>query len=192
VAPLALDDGEPVGTGSVGRIYMYEASFERYWFGIEVLPDARRRGVGTALWAAVSDVARADGKTGLQTDVSEAQVDGVEFLEHRDFEVFERSKMVRLDLRGMEPPVVAAPRGIALTTLSARPDLETGLHAVAVEAYADIPSADEPLAAGSLVEFLARDVHREGIPAGPGDRRTSSPTGRRLGVAHVQPADDDA
>jgi mycothiol synthase len=160
---LAEEDGRPVGTASVGRIYMYDASFERYWLGLEVLPDTRRRGIGTALWRAASAVARADGKTGFQTDVSEEQADGVAFLLHRGFEVIERSKVVRLDLRDLAPPPVEPPAGVALTTLAARPDLAAGLHAVAVEAYADIPSADEPVAAGTLGEFLDRDVRRSGI-----------------------------
>jgi GNAT superfamily N-acetyltransferase len=161
---LAGEDGRPVGTASVGRIYMYDASYDRYWCGLGVLPDARRRGIGTALWRAVSAVARADGKTGFQADASEAQAEGVAFLLHRGFEVIERSKMVRLDLRGMTPPPVEPPPGIVLTTLAASPDLAAGLHAVAVEAYADIPSADEPVAAGTLDEFLDRDVRRSGIP----------------------------
>ena len=163
---LALSDGRPVGAASTGRIYMYDAAFERYWFGIRVLPEARRKGVGTALWVATSTVARDAGKTGLQTDVSEAQADGVAFLLHRGFEVFERAMQVRLDLRGLTAPAVDPPPGIILTTLEARPDLEAGLHAVAVEAYADIPVADEPVTAGTLEEFLARDIRRAGVPAG--------------------------
>ena len=86
------------------------------------------------------------------------------FLEHRGFEAIERAKMVQLDLRRLEPPAIEPPAGIASPTLAERPDLEAGAHAVAVEAYLDIPSADEPLAAGSFAEFVARDVRRESIP----------------------------
>ncbi len=162
---LATLDGRPVGAGSVGRIYMHDPSFERYWMGLHVLGGDRRRGVGGGLWAAASAAARAAGKTGLQTDVSEAQADGVAFLEHRGFEVIERAKMVRLGLRGLARPDLRPPAGIEITSLGARPDLAPRLHPVAVEAYPDIPSADEPVSAGSLDEFLARDVHRDGIPA---------------------------
>jgi GNAT superfamily N-acetyltransferase len=162
---LARLDGRPVGTATTGRIYVHEPSFERYWLSIEVLPDARRCGVGSALWAAASAVAREAGKTGFETHVSEARPDALAFLEHRGFEVIERSKMVRLDLAGLAPPAVAPPPGIVITSLAARPDLAAGVHAVALEAYPDIPSADVPLATGSLEEFLARDVNREGIPA---------------------------
>jgi len=161
---LALDRGRAVGSGSVGRIYQHDASFRRFWFGVEVLPEARRRGIGGALWQAVSEVAREAGKTGLETEASEAQADGVAFLLHRGFEITERSKMVRLPLADVARPVVEPPPGIAFTTLAAPPGLATGVHAVAVEAYPDIPSPDEPVMVGTLEEFLARDVHRDGIP----------------------------
>jgi GNAT superfamily N-acetyltransferase len=163
---LARLDGELAGAGSVGRIYMYEADYERLWFGLHVLPPSRRHGLGTALWAAASAVAREAGKTGLQTDLSATQVDGLAFLEHRGFGVAERSKMLQLDLRGMVAPDVAPPAGIEITTYAERPDLVDGLHRVALEAYADIPTADEPVSAGSIDEFAARDVRRDGIPPG--------------------------
>ncbi len=161
---LGFLDGRPVAAASVGRIYMYEPTFERYWFGMQVLPEARRRGLGTGLWTACSRAASVAGKTGLQTDVSEQQEDGVAFLEHRGFEAVERMKMVQLDLRGMTPPDVVAPAGFSLTTLAARPELERGVHAVAVEAYQDIPTIDELVAVGPLEEFIARDVRRDSIP----------------------------
>ncbi|MCJ7710334.1 MAG: GNAT family N-acetyltransferase [Chloroflexi bacterium] len=94
---LASLDGRPVGAASVGRIFMYDASFERFWWDVHVLPDARRLGLGGALWAAASEVARAAGKTGFQTDVYESQADGVAFLLSRGFEIVERTKGVSLD-----------------------------------------------------------------------------------------------
>lgn len=161
---LGTLDGRTVAAASVGRIYMYEPSFERYWFAVRVLPDARRHGLGTRLWAACSAVARSAGKTGLQTDVSERQPDGLAFLERRGFEAIERMKMVQLDVRDLEPPAIDAPAGIHLVTLAERPDLEHGVYDVAREAYLDIPSVDEPVVAGPFDEFLARDVHRKSIP----------------------------
>ncbi len=162
---LAYLAGQAVGAASVGRIYVHEPSFERFWLTLQVRAEARRRGLGTALWAAASGIARAAGKTGLETSVSEVHTDGVAFLEHRGFEVIGRDKMVRLDLRGLEPPAVRPPSGFELTSYAARPDLEAGLHAVALEAYADIPTSDVPIAAGTFDEFRARDLHRDGIPA---------------------------
>ena len=54
-------DGEPIGAASTGRIWMHDASYERYWLGVWVLPDARRRGVGSALLAAAGEAARVAG-----------------------------------------------------------------------------------------------------------------------------------
>ena len=54
---------------------------------------------------------------------------------------------------------------MTLTTLAAHPDLVPGVHRVALEAFADIPGGDEPMAVGDLAEFRARDVDRDSIPA---------------------------
>ena len=71
-------------------------------------------GLGSALYAAASDVAREAGKTGFQTELSEVHEDGHRFLANRGFVETERNKMVRLDLAGMPPPEVRAPAGILL------------------------------------------------------------------------------
>ena len=70
--------------------------------------------------------------------------DGVDFLVHRGFREYERSKTVRLELAGLTAPAVDLPAGVSLTTLAERPDLIEGVHAVAVEAFADIPGGDDP------------------------------------------------
>ena len=72
--------------------------------------------------------------------------------------------MVRLDLAGLAPPAIAPPAGISIVSLAERPDLVPDVHAVAVEAFADIPGGSEPTAAGPLEEFRARDVDRPSIP----------------------------
>jgi len=161
---LAEADGIAVGTACTGRIWMHERGFERRWLGIWVEPGARGRGIGSALYAAVSAAARAAGKTGFQTELSEAHSDGQRFLANRGFVETERNKMVRLNLAGLAPPDVRAPTGILLTTLAERPHLVSGVHAVALEAFPDIPSADEPVDAGAFDAFVARDVERVGIP----------------------------
>ena len=161
---VAEVDGAIVGTARVGRIYMYPPEFERLWFGIEVLPEHRRQGIGTALLREVVDHTRAAGKVGLETTASEARPDGIAFLEHHGFSAIERSKSVRLDLAGLAPEPVTPPDGIAFTTLAARPDLIEGVHEVALDAFPDIPSADEPISVGDLAEFRKRDVDRPGIP----------------------------
>ena len=149
----------------------------------------RRQGIGSALLVAGSRAARAVGKTGLQTSVSERHADGLAFLQHRGFVEFDRYRMVELDLGQLPKPAIGQPAGIEITTLAARPDLVTGVHAVAELAFPDIPHADEPMQAGSLEEFRKRDVDRPGMPPDAfyvalddGDRRRD-----RLREPHAHP-----
>jgi GNAT superfamily N-acetyltransferase len=120
---VAEADGRIVGMATTGRIYMYAPEYDHYWINVTVLAPYRRQGIGSALYAAVSDHARDAGKVGLQTSVSETHTDGVAFLTHRGFKEFDRYRMVKLDLDGLERPQVDVPPGIDLTTLAARPDL---------------------------------------------------------------------
>jgi GNAT superfamily N-acetyltransferase len=161
---LAEVDGEPVGAASVGRIYVYPPEYPDAFAHIVVLPAFRRGGIGEALLRAVSDGAARSGKTGLHLRASEAVPDGIAFLEHRGFRELERARMVELRLEGLTPPHVEMPPGSTITTLGARPELVAGVHAVAVEAFPDIPGGDDPIVAGDLAEFRARDVDRPGIP----------------------------
>jgi GNAT superfamily N-acetyltransferase len=162
---IARLDGQPVGVAAAGRIRVYRPDYERYWLNLQVMPAARRRGVGGALYAAASKVARDAGKLGFETLVSERHEDGLAFLLHRGFEVTDRDKMVELALVGRSAPAVEPPHGIELTTLAARPELMPGVHAVAVEAFADIPSSGEPIEARPYEEWVARDGPRSSIPA---------------------------
>jgi GNAT superfamily N-acetyltransferase len=183
---VAEIDGRIVGAASVGRIYMYPPEFERFYLTAVVLPDHRRNGIGSAFLAAVSEHARGAGKTGLQTDVSEAQADGIAFLEHRGFTEIERAKSVRLELDGLAPPPLDPPAGIVLVTLAERPELVPGIHAVARLAFPDIPGGGEPIEAGDLDEFRARDVERPGIPAAAFQVALDDASGEVVGYASLQ------
>lgn len=163
---LAELDGAAVGCATTGRIFMFQADFDGFWGEIRVLPDARRRGVGSALFDAISDVARDAGKTHLHMAASVARPDAIAFLEHRGFVEYDRWKVLALDLAGLEPPPVDPPPGIAMTSLADRPDLIDGVHAVAIEAFGDIPTGGEPISPGTLDEFRKRDVDRAEIPHG--------------------------
>ena len=141
-------DGRPVGTASVGRIYVFPPDFDASGRRSTSSRDARRRGHGSALLGAVSDQARAAGKVALHIPASDARPDGIDFLVHRGFRESERNKTVHLELGGMTAPPVDPPAGVSLTTLAERPDLIEGVHTVAVEAYADVPGGETPMAAG--------------------------------------------
>ena len=178
-------DGRPVGTASVGRIYVFPPDFDAFWATVNVLPDARRQGHGTALLAAVSERARADGKVALHIPASDARPDGIDFLVHRGFHESERNKTVHLALAGLTAPPLDLPTGVSLTTLADRPDLVGGVHAVAVETYADVPGGETPMAAGELDEFRVRDVERPSIPPAAFFVATEDATGRVVGYANL-------
>jgi GNAT superfamily N-acetyltransferase len=162
---VAEADGRIVGMASTGRIYMYAPEFDRYWMSLSVRAPYRRMGIGSALYRAVSGHAREAGKSGLQTSISETHADGLTFLHNRGFAEFDRYRMVKLALDGLERPEVVPPDGIDITTFAARPDLVEGIHAVAQIALPDIPHGDQRIIAGTLEEFRKRDVDRPGIPA---------------------------
>jgi mycothiol synthase len=178
-------DGRPVGTASVGRIYVFPPEFDAFWARINVLSDARRQGHGAALLATVSERARAAGKVALHIPASDARPEGVDFLIHRGFRESERNKTVHLELAGMTAPPIDLPAGVSLTTLAERPDLIVGVHAVAVAAYPDVPGGDTPMAAGGLDEFRVRDVDRPSIPPAAFFIATEEATGRVVGYANL-------
>ena len=60
-----------------------------------------------------------------------------------------------------------------------------GVHAVAIAAFPDIPGGGEPVAAGDLTEFRARDVDRPSIPPGGFAVAIETSTGRVVGYASL-------
>jgi GNAT superfamily N-acetyltransferase len=182
---IAETDGHPVGVATTGRIYVYAPEFEAFWATIKVLPEARRRGLGGALLLAVSERAGAAGKVALHIPVTDDRPEAIEFFRHRGFVEYERAKMVGLALAGRSAPAIDPPAGILITSLAGRPDLVDGVHLVALEAYADIPGGEEPMAAGDLAEFRARDVDRPGIPADGFMLALDQATGRVVGFASL-------
>ena len=183
---IAEDGGQPIGVGTVGRIYMHAPEFEAFWATVTVVaarPSAGRRH-GPARRRSRTR-ARERGKHVLHMPASEARPEGIDFLLHRGFEEYERSKSVSLDLTGLTPPPADVPDGIVLTTLAERPDLAEAVYAVAIEAFADIPGGETPMATGDPRRVPgprdrpARDPAR-GVHRGPGRRERP---GRRLRAA---------
>lgn len=180
--------GDPAGASTVGRIHVHPPEYEALWATVDVLPEARGRGVGSALLDASARVAAGAGKHHLHVPVAADRPDSVAFLERRGFVEFERAHAVRLDLGGLArtaalDPLV--PAGIELTDLATRPDLVAGVHDLALETFLDIPGGDEPMAVGDLAEFRARDVDRPGIPADAFAVAVERATGQVVGYASL-------
>lgn len=182
---IAETDGHPVGVATVGRMYVHPPEFEAFWANIAVLETSRRQGIGTALLTTISERARSRGKHILHIPANDARPEGIDFLTRRGFTEYERNKAVSLDLATVERPSADVPKGIVLTTLARRPDLIDGVYAVAVEAFADVPGGDTPMAAGDPAEFRAREVDRPGIPHHGFIVALDEGTGRVVGYASL-------
>jgi GNAT superfamily N-acetyltransferase len=182
---LASRRGQTVGTASASRIHMHGPGYPRYWLGIWVMPGARRAGIGSALLAVLSDAARAAGKTGFETMLSEVHAEGHRFLAARGFVETDRMRQVRLDLLGLEGPPVVPPPGIALVTLVDRPDLVPAVYSVAAETFPTMPTSGEPMDAGTLAEFVAREVERPDIPRDAFQVALDEASGKTVGYASL-------
>ena len=104
---------------------------------VAVVPEARRRGVGAALLADLSERARALGKG----EVKESDTDSRTFLDHRGFVQVGAEKAVVLDLIAIEPPAVEPPAGVRIASRAEVPDRLEDMYAVAVQADEDIPGS---------------------------------------------------
>ena len=130
---------------------------------MSVLPEYRRRGAGTALYAAISTWARERGLDTIQTIVADDDPGSLAFAQRRGFVEESHEKGVSLDLTRIRPPIVEPPEGVEIVTWAERPELARGMYEVVLEATPDIPGGE-----GEQVEpfedWLAHDMQ------GPGDR----------------------
>jgi mycothiol synthase len=157
---LAHVGGEAVGFGVVaeqGDLRSTDVSVA--FFG--VLPEHRRRGVGTALYRALSEHARAIGKARLQIDLWEDDREALAFLDRRGFVEVERFARVRLDLADAVISAPEPPAGIELVGLAGHTDLASSMYECALEAYADMPSTD-PIES-TFDDFRGREVERRNL-----------------------------
>jgi GNAT superfamily N-acetyltransferase len=128
-----------------------------------VRAEHRNRGVGSALFEAISVAARERGHSHVEARVRETAPEGLEFALHRGFEEIGREFGLELDLTAIEAPEVVPPAGVEIVTWAERPDLVRGIYEVAGEAYPDVPGEEENRMA-SFEDWLAADM------GGTGDR----------------------
>jgi mycothiol synthase len=150
---LAWDDGRAVGCAFVERQWGDPVSPTGY-LSIRVRAEERRRGVGTALLARVSDHVRGFGGTDLHAQFRGEAVDQQSFLEHHGFREVGRMQDVEVDLAAADGRV-DVPAGIEIVPLNERH--APGMHAVALEADPDIPSAT-PIRTGDLERWYERHL----------------------------------
>lgn len=152
---LAEEDGCVVGS-AVG-VHGWHSPPGRLLVEIRTAPDARRRGAGTALLAALTSWAAELGATEIVGEVGDDDPKSLAWATRRGFVEVGRSKRVALDLDAVESPPVAPPPGIEIASWSDRPGIEAGLYAVYCEAEPDIPG-EEHNEIASLDRWLADDM----------------------------------
>ena len=146
---LAWIDGEPAGSGFVAIMPQRPELPNTL---ITVLAEARGRGAGTGLYAAVSDWAREHGLSELEAVVSDDDPESLAFAERRGFVEDRREKGVALGLDEIEPPPVEPPEGIEIVSWAERPDLAGGIYEVALEASPDVPGWEDEIGRASCRE----------------------------------------
>jgi GNAT superfamily N-acetyltransferase len=129
---LADVEGETVGLAIVTPT----DSPNRRYVGVRVLPEWRRRGIGSALVEPALAHADSLEPEWISTLVSEADPDSVAFAQRRGFEEYRRDVELLLRLRGDEQPPAPAP-GIEIVEVT--PDLHRAAYELAKEAWGDLP-----------------------------------------------------
>ncbi|TMK79900.1 MAG: GNAT family N-acetyltransferase [Actinobacteria bacterium] len=137
---LAMLDGETVGAVAAGISHARPQTAQTF---LTVLPEKRRQGIGSALYAEISAWARGRGATELQARIQEREQESIAFAERRGFRVLSRDTRLVLDLTDLAPAPVDPPQGIEIVRWADRPELARGLHEVTFEANPDVPGSED-------------------------------------------------
>jgi mycothiol synthase len=130
---VAEKDGRLVGSGLVAP----SDSPNRKFVGVRVLPEWRRRGIGSELYDRALVHARALEPEWISTMLSEADSDSVAWAERRGFEEYGRQVELVLELRGDES-APSPPDGLEIVEVT--PDLHEAAYALTKEAWEDLPT----------------------------------------------------
>jgi GNAT superfamily N-acetyltransferase len=138
---LAEEDGTAVGAGRLTPGWHSPPGVARA--DVRVAPDARGRGIGSALLAELQRRADGLGVPTLEVEVRDDDVGSLAWTERRGFEEVGRSVRLALDLTAIDEPAVEPPDGIEIVSWAERPDLSRGIYEVACEAYPDEPGSGD-------------------------------------------------
>jgi GNAT superfamily N-acetyltransferase len=108
----------------------------RFWVG--VLPKARQRGIGRALYEEALGHLRSHGAWRARTSVDDDS-DGTRFLDRRGFEPSKVDRVSALELTGAELPEPREPGGFRVVPLRSARELEHDLYAICVAGELDMP-----------------------------------------------------
>lgn len=131
---LAASEGEAVGCGIAAPSHFDGLAF----VAARVLPGKRRKGVGTAIAAALIDHARAIGRDGLSAFVDAAEPGSIAFVERYGLSEVDHELEQRCVLGDLQP--AAVPDGFELVAVGDRRDeLLRAVWPIAQQGYADMP-----------------------------------------------------
>jgi mycothiol synthase len=147
---LAGWDGEAVACGFAGP----SDTPGRGFLSPRVLPEARRRGLGTELLYALADHLLATGSETASSHVDGHDEGSLAFARRFGFEEVDRQ--VEQVLAVTEPAPPELPEGVSLATVAERPELLREAYDLAVEGYADMATV-YPVTI-SLEEWLADEA----------------------------------
>ncbi|MBN1963446.1 MAG: GNAT family N-acetyltransferase [Anaerolineae bacterium] len=149
---IAAVDGQPIG---VGTYYQLERAYhpQKFFIRIWILPEYRRRGIGTALYDTIRAALEPFDPVMLWTDSRAYLPDGIRFAEQRGFVEWYRSAESFLFLDQFDPAPFAGledklrAEGITLSTLrelqASDPDCLCKLHALEGVLVLDVPGGDD-------------------------------------------------
>jgi len=153
---LVRIDGVPAGGAFVGSP-IAEPHARHAGVGGYVLPEARGRGVGSAIYRELSERARRLGKEELEAGGPAEDEASLAFLRHRGFREVTRTQQATLELGGPTLEAPPAPVEFEVVVLEGRPELAHGMYEVAREAIPDIP-VSEPLTTGTEAEWRETEL----------------------------------
>jgi GNAT superfamily N-acetyltransferase len=134
---------------------------DRVFTLVTVLSQHRRRGVGSALYGAISGWTIGRGLRELEAPVLDNDSESLAFGQTRGFVEERRELGVVLRLSDIDPPRVEPPEGVEIVTWAQRPELARGLYEVACEALPDIPG-DEDDVVEPFEDWLAHEMQGSG------------------------------
>ena len=153
---LVRDNGVILGSG-VGAILGYRT--DRCISLIAVPFEHRKRGVGTALYGALSAWASERGARELEVSVADHDTESLSFAQHRDFVEERREVRLVLKLADLSLSQVSAPAGIEIVSWAQRPELARGMYEVDIEARPDIPGFED-VSAEPFEEWMTHRLQR--------------------------------
>ena len=131
---------------------------------VRVVPELRSRGIGRALYEALSGHGRVLGREWLWGRVRDDDADSLGIVLALGFSEMGRQPIVAVDPRQAGPPG-ELPEGVEIVSLAERPELARAVWEVEREAVQDVP-APEPLSLESFEQWVAHNQGPAALPAG--------------------------